>query len=92
MIKPEAQIPAMIFHSAALGMYSTHSCKVDGTKPGMIKPMPFFDPDPHKSERAGDVRVLHLRHRNDGMVWWYTLMPTPHGTFRIVRIQHDFLS
>lgn len=51
----------MIFYSAALGTYSTHSCKVDGTNPGMMSPMPFS-----------------------------IQMPTPHGTFRIVRIQHEF--
>ena len=39
---------------------------------------------------AGGVRALQLRYRHDGTVWWDTLMPTPHGTFRIVRIQHDF--
>ena len=38
----------------------------------------------------GTVRALQLRYRHDGAVWWDTLMPTPHGTFRIVRIRHDF--
>ncbi len=36
------------------------------------------------------VRALQLRYRHDGVTWWDTLMPTPAGTFRIVRIQHDF--
>lgn len=39
---------------------------------------------------AGGVRALQLRYRHAGTVWWDTLMPTPQGTFRIVRIQHDF--
>ena len=39
---------------------------------------------------SGCVRALQLRYRHDGTLWWGTLMPTPHGTFRIVRIQHDF--
>lgn len=39
---------------------------------------------------AGGVRALQLRYRHDGTVWWDTLMPTLHGNFRIVRIQHDF--
>ena len=39
---------------------------------------------------TGGVRALQLRYRHDGAVWWDTLMPTPHATFRIVRIQHDF--
>jgi hypothetical protein len=38
----------------------------------------------------GTVRALQLRYRHDGAVWWDTLMPTPHKTFRIVRIRHDF--
>lgn len=38
---------------------------------------------------AGNVRALQLRYRHDGSIWWDTLMPTPHGTFRLVRIQHD---
>jgi hypothetical protein len=38
----------------------------------------------------GGVRALQLRYRHDGSTWWDTLMPTPHHTFRIVRIQHDF--
>jgi len=36
------------------------------------------------------VRALQLRYRHGDAVWWDTLMPTPHGTFRIVRIRHDF--
>lgn len=40
---------------------------------------------------GGGVRALQLRYRHDGATWWDTLMPTPEGTFRIVRIQHDFL-
>ena len=36
------------------------------------------------------VRALQLRYRHDGSTWWDTLMPSPHGTFRIVRIQHEF--
>lgn len=39
---------------------------------------------------AGGVRALQLRYRHNGTVWWDTLMSTPHGAFRIVRIQHDF--
>lgn len=39
---------------------------------------------------GGGVRALQLRYRHDGTLWWDTLMPTPHGTFRIVRIHHDF--
>ena len=39
---------------------------------------------------VGGVRALQLRYRHDGTIWWDTLMPTPHGTFKIVRIQHDF--
>lgn len=39
---------------------------------------------------GGGVRALQLRYRHNGTLWWDTLMPTPHGTFRIVRIQHDF--
>lgn len=38
----------------------------------------------------GTVRAVQLRYRHDGAVWWDTLMPTPHKTFRIVRIRHDF--
>ncbi len=38
----------------------------------------------------GGVRALQLRYRHDGATWWDTLMPTPDGTFRIVRIRHDF--
>ncbi len=38
----------------------------------------------------GGLRALQLRYRHDGAVWWDTLMPTPNGTFRIVRIRHDF--
>jgi hypothetical protein len=38
----------------------------------------------------GGVRALQLRYRHNGTIWWDTLMPTPHGTFKIVRIQHDF--
>ena len=41
---------------------------------------------------AGGVRALQLRYRHDGSIWWDTLMPTANGTFRIVRIQHDFPS
>ena len=39
---------------------------------------------------TGGVRALQLRYRHGGTIWWDTLMPTPHGTFRIVRIQHEF--
>jgi aspartate aminotransferase-like enzyme len=39
---------------------------------------------------ANGVRALQLRYRHAGTIWWDTLMPTPHGTFKIVRIQHDF--
>lgn len=39
---------------------------------------------------GGGVRALQLRYRHNGTVWWDTLTPTTHGTFRIVRIQHDF--
>jgi hypothetical protein len=39
---------------------------------------------------GGGVRALQLRYLHDATTWWDTLMPTPHGTFRIVRIQHDF--
>ena len=39
---------------------------------------------------VGGVRALQLRYRHDGNVWWDTLMTTPQGSFRIVRIQHDF--
>lgn len=39
---------------------------------------------------VGEVRALQLRYRHGGTVWWDTLMPTPQGTFRIVRIQHEF--
>lgn len=41
---------------------------------------------------AGSVRALQLRYRHDSGVWWDTLMPTPEGTFRIVRIRHEFPS
>ncbi|HLP82630.1 MAG TPA: hypothetical protein VK141_11690, partial [Nitrosomonas sp.] len=41
---------------------------------------------------VGGVRALQLRYRHAGTIWWDTLMPTPHGTFRIVRIQHEFPS
>lgn len=40
----------------------------------------------------GSVRAIQLRYRHAGALWWDTLMPTPQGTFRIVRIQHDFPS
>lgn len=36
---------------------------------------------------GGGVRALQLRYRHDGALWWDTLMPTPHGTYRIIRIQ-----
>ncbi len=39
--RPKAQIPAVTFHSTRLGAYSTTSWRVDGIKPGMIRPMPF---------------------------------------------------
>jgi hypothetical protein len=39
---------------------------------------------------TGGVRALQLRYKHGGTTWWDTLMPTPHGTFRIVRIQHEF--
>ena len=39
---------------------------------------------------GGGVRALQLRYRHAGTTWWDTLMPTPHGSCRIVRIQHDF--
>jgi hypothetical protein len=41
---------------------------------------------------ASGVRALQLRYRHDGAVWWDTLMPTPHQTFRVVRIRHEFPS
>lgn len=41
---------------------------------------------------GGGVRALQLRYRHDGAVWWDTLMPTHGGTFRMVRIRHDFPS
>lgn len=39
---------------------------------------------------SGGVRALQLRYRHNGTTWWDTLMPAPHGNFRIVRIQHEF--
>lgn len=39
---------------------------------------------------TGQLRALQLRYRHDGTTWWDTLMPTPQGSYRIVRIQHDF--
>ena len=40
-MRPAAKTPAEIFHSVMLGVYSTISCRVLGTKPGMMRPIPF---------------------------------------------------
>jgi hypothetical protein len=41
IISPNAQMPAVTFHSVRLGAYSTTSCSADGMKPGTIGPIPF---------------------------------------------------
>jgi hypothetical protein len=44
----------------------------------------------HRLLLDGGVRALQLRYRFGGSIWWDTLTPNASGTFRILRIQHDF--
>lgn len=44
----------------------------------------------HTALVDGQLRALQLRYIHDNAHWWDTLMPTPTGNFKIVRIRHDF--
>lgn len=54
-------MPAEIFHSVIDGTYSTISCSVLGTKPGMMRPIPFSIHTPVKAARHAMSSITSFR-------------------------------
>src|SRR5690606_26973671 len=60
IIRQSAQIPAVTRHSVRLGAYSTSSCRVLGTKPGTINPIPFSIQTPTKASAHATFKTSLL--------------------------------